>query len=78
MKLFFTADTAHVLKNIRDQLLSYVVFTISDATKCQHGLPSKKVQLEHVSAVVRFDEDRELKVAPKLSEIHLSNDILQR
>lgn len=72
-ELFFTADAAHVLKNIRGQLLNSVVFTISDATKCQHGLPSNKVQLEHVRAVVRLDEDRELKVAPKLSEIHLSN-----
>lgn len=72
-ELFFTADAAHVLKNIRGQLLSSVVFTISDATKCQHNLPSTEVKLEHVRAVVDFDKKRELKVAPKLSDIHVSN-----
>nr|XP_050038196.1 uncharacterized protein LOC126535352 isoform X1 [Dermacentor andersoni]XP_050042913.1 uncharacterized protein LOC126540168 isoform X1 [Dermacentor andersoni] len=72
-ELFFTADAAHVLKNIRGQLLSSVVFTISDATKCQHDLPSREVKLEHVRAVVDFDKKRELKVAPKLSDIHVSN-----
>lgn len=34
--------------------------------------PTLKVELEHMRAVVDFDEGQELKVAPKLSEIHLS------
>lgn len=33
----------------------------------------KEVKLEHVCAVVDYDKDRELKVAPKLSEIHVSS-----
>lgn len=52
-ELFFTADAVHILKNIRGQLLSSVVFSpSSDATKCQHDLPSREVKLEHVRAVV--------------------------
>lgn len=58
--------------NIRGQLLNSVDFTLSDATVCHHGLPSNKVKLEHVRAVVEYDSDKELKIAPKLSEVHIS------
>lgn len=71
-ELFFTADAAHVIKNIRGQLLNSVDFTLSDATVCHHGLPSNKVKLEHVRAVVEYDSDKELEIAPKLSEVHIS------
>uniref|UniRef100_A0A1E1X3B8 Putative tick transposon n=1 Tax=Amblyomma aureolatum TaxID=187763 RepID=A0A1E1X3B8_9ACAR len=71
-ELFFTADAAHVLKNIRGQLLNSSVFTLSDATVCQHGLPSNEVRIDHVRAVVQYDSDKELKVAPKLSEAHVT------
>lgn len=63
-ELFFTADAAHVLKNIRGQLLNSSVFTLSDATVCQHGLSSNEVRMGHVRAVVAYDSDKELKVAP--------------
>ncbi|XP_075752306.1 uncharacterized protein LOC142818019 [Rhipicephalus microplus] len=71
-ELFFTADAAHVLKNVKSQLLSSEVFFLSDATVCQHNLPSKEVNVDHVRSVIKYDAERELKVAPRLSELHIS------
>lgn len=75
-ELFFTADATHVLKNIRGQLLNSSVSALSDPAVCQHGMPSKEVKLEHVCTVVQYDADAdaegELKVACKLSEVHVS------
>ncbi|KAH8024151.1 hypothetical protein HPB51_021772 [Rhipicephalus microplus] len=71
-ELFFIADPAHVLKNLRGQLLSSEVLTLSEATVAKHGLPSSQVNLEYVQAVLEEDSKRELKVAPNLSEMHTS------
>ncbi|KAH6939891.1 hypothetical protein HPB50_022010 [Hyalomma asiaticum] len=71
-ELFFTADAAHVLKNVKSELLASEVFILSDATVGLHNLPSKEVRVDHVHSVIKYDADRELKVAPRLSEWHIS------
>ncbi|XP_077521077.1 uncharacterized protein LOC144132496 [Amblyomma americanum] len=73
MELFFNADAAHVLKNIKGQLITSHAFTLSEATASQCDLPSREVKLDHVHAVLEFDKERELKLAPKLSEAHVSS-----
>ncbi|KAL1467151.1 hypothetical protein MTO96_026279 [Rhipicephalus appendiculatus] len=70
--LFFIADPAHVLKNLRGQLLNSKVFTLSDAIVAKNGLPFSEVNLEYVEAVLEHDSKRELKVAPNLSEVHIN------
>ncbi|KAK8769034.1 hypothetical protein V5799_014500 [Amblyomma americanum] len=72
-ELFSTADAAHVFKNLRGQLLSSKVFALSDAIVLENNLSSPNVKLEHVQAVVDYDAERELKVAPVLSESHFSS-----
>lgn len=49
------------------------MFALSDATVLDNNLPSPNVKLEHVQAVVDYDAERELKVAPALSEVHVSS-----
>ncbi|XP_054917754.2 uncharacterized protein [Dermacentor andersoni] len=71
-ELFFISDPAHVLKNLKGQLLSSKVFTLSDTTVSRNGLTASKVKLEHVQAVLDYDAANELKVAPNLSETHIS------
>ncbi|KAH7977736.1 hypothetical protein HPB49_003354 [Dermacentor silvarum] len=56
------ADPAHVLKNLRGQLLSSSDLTLSDATVKENNLPSSQVKLEHVQAVLDYDAEHELKV----------------
>lgn len=69
---FFIAGPAHVLKNLRGQLLRSEVFTLSEATVAKHGLPSSQVNVGYVQAVLEEGSKRELKVAPNLSEMHSS------
>lgn len=50
--------------------MSSDVFTLSDASVCQYGLPSNQVKLDHVRAVIEYDAERELKVAIRLFKVH--------
>ncbi|KAH7950030.1 hypothetical protein HPB49_018801 [Dermacentor silvarum] len=61
-ELFFTSDAAHVIKKIQSQLLNSIDFTLTYATVWHHGLPSSKLKLEHVRAVVEHDYEKELKI----------------
>lgn len=71
-ELFFMADPAHVLKNIRGQFINSTVFSLGDETVARHQLPTSEVKLDYVEAVIEYDSSHELKVAPQLSEVHTS------
>ncbi|XP_075748256.1 uncharacterized protein LOC142814162 [Rhipicephalus microplus] len=71
-ELFFMADPAHVLQNFRGQLLNAKVCTLSEATVAKNSLPSTEVNVEYVELVLEYDYERELKVAPNVSEVHTS------
>lgn len=70
--LYFMPDAAHVLKNIRGQFLNSHTFTLGEDTVKLNHLPSATVNVDHVTAVLDFDEENELKIAPRLSDIHTS------
>ncbi|KAH7937391.1 hypothetical protein HPB49_011515 [Dermacentor silvarum] len=63
--LHFMADPAHVIKNLRAQLLRVSCFYLSNETVNQQGLPGNKEVLEH-------DSDNDLKIANGLSAVHVS------
>ncbi|XP_049271728.1 uncharacterized protein LOC119395051 [Rhipicephalus sanguineus] len=71
--LFFMADPAHVLKNIRAQLLRSETFTLGQETVKEQELPGEIVSVDHIKAVLEFDSDDDLKVANKLSDIHIGS-----
>ncbi|KAM7298224.1 uncharacterized protein ISCGN_018634 [Ixodes scapularis] len=71
-RLYFMADVAHLIKNIRGQLLRSEVFVLSKRTMEENGLPSARVKLEYLETALNMDKENELKVAPGLSEIHVS------
>ncbi|XP_049267586.1 uncharacterized protein LOC125756720 [Rhipicephalus sanguineus] len=72
-KLFFMADPAHVLKNIRAQLLRSETFALGQETVKKQGLPGKTVSIDHIKAVLEFDTDNDLKVSNKVSDIHIGS-----
>ncbi|XP_040358556.1 uncharacterized protein LOC120843569 [Ixodes scapularis] len=72
-QLYFMADPAHVLKNIRAQLLRSETFTLGEETLREHNLPGGTVDIHHVEAVLAYDANNELKIANRLSGIHVSN-----
>lgn len=71
--LFFMADPAHALKNIRAQLLRSETFTLGQETVKEQDLPGEIVSVGHIRAVLEFDSDDDLKIANKLSDIHIGS-----
>lgn len=71
-QLYFMADPAHVLKNVRAQLLRATCFYLGENTVTKQGLPGSKVDISDVQAVVDHDSDSDLKIAHGLSAIHVS------
>lgn len=72
-KLLFMADPAHVLKNIRAQLLRVDTFTLGEETVREHNLPGRTVDVDHVEAVLSYDSSNDLKIANRHSDIHVSS-----
>ncbi|KAH7973694.1 hypothetical protein HPB49_004016 [Dermacentor silvarum] len=72
MSLFFMADPSHVLKNVRGHLVRKDPMQVSDEIVAKYNLPSRVVSIEYVKAVLKLDAEQ-LKVAPNLSTLHVSN-----
>uniref|UniRef100_A0A1E1X2M4 Putative tick transposon n=1 Tax=Amblyomma aureolatum TaxID=187763 RepID=A0A1E1X2M4_9ACAR len=70
--LHFMADPAHVIKNLRAQLLRVSCFYLSTDTVNQQGLPGNKVDIKDVEEVLQHDSDDDLKIANGLSAVHVS------
>lgn len=71
--LNFMPDPAHVLKNIRRHLVRKDLFHLSNDIVSKFNLPTSVVSIQHVENVIQQQNDQQLKVAPGLSEIHVSN-----
>lgn len=72
-RLYFMADVAHLLKNIRAQLIRSDIFFLSKRIVEENGLPTNIIKLEYIDATLKLDKENELKVAPHMSDIHLSD-----
>ncbi|KAG0415030.1 hypothetical protein HPB47_007804 [Ixodes persulcatus] len=68
------ADVAYLLKNIRVQLIRSDIFFLSKQIVEENGLPTDIVKLEYIDATLKLDKENELKVAPHMLDIHLSDD----
>ena len=68
--IYFLADIPHLLKNIRNCLLTKDVALPPDVL-VKENLISPKVSIQHIAAVINHEEDNELKIAPVLSRHHV-------
>ncbi|XP_037568127.2 uncharacterized protein LOC119448999 [Dermacentor silvarum] len=66
------ADPAHVIKNLRAQLLRVSCFYLSNETVNEQGLPGNKVDIKHVEEVLEHDSNNDLKIANGLTAVHVS------
>lgn len=66
------AHVAHSLHNIQGHLLHSDVFFLSKHAVQENGLSSAGVKVEYIDTSLQLDRGKELKVAPALSHIHLS------
>ncbi|XP_034048143.1 uncharacterized protein LOC117529457 isoform X2 [Thalassophryne amazonica] len=72
MWLYFLADVPHVFKNIKASLVNGQTFTLPDSLVREHGLNSHHVSIEPLKDLVDFQDDLDLKLAPKLTKAALT------
>ena len=65
--LHFLADVPHVFKNIKSAIIRGNIFTLSDEIVEKHQLKSSTVSVEPLTDLAKFQEDLDLKLAPKLN-----------
>lgn len=65
--LYFLADVPHVFKNIKSAVIRGNTFTLSDTIVEKYHLKSKSVNVDPLNDLARFQENLDLKVAPKLT-----------
>lgn len=65
--LHFLADIPHVLKNLCSALCRQKTFTLTEDMCSMNGLPSREVCLSHITYLASFQDQKDLKLAPKLT-----------
>ncbi len=60
------ADATHLLKNLRNCLLSWGKVSLPNNVVSREGLVSSEVNVDAFVRVIQFQENKELKIAPKL------------
>ena len=64
--MYITADPPHLLKNIKQALISNHIITIPDNIVCKYNLLSNKIELRHFNELMSIQENCELLLTPKL------------
>lgn len=65
--LYVMADVPHLVKNLRSMFINNKIITLPDDVVRDNKLPCNSVTLEPLEALVKFQEDKELLLAPKLT-----------
>ena len=68
----FLADVPHLLKNIRGAICGKKSIILSPDIVEKYGLNSRSVCKEHIKALIDFQENLELKVAPDLNALSIN------
>lgn len=70
--LFFMHDVPHIVKNLWASEVKGNIIRLSDAVVDKFDLPSNEVSVTHVRELLAFQSDKDLKIAPKLTEAHVN------
>ncbi|XP_049272046.1 transposable element P transposase [Rhipicephalus sanguineus] len=65
-RLYFIADVAHLLKNLRNHFTRRQSFFLPDDIVTKLKLPPNEAKIEHVKALVQIDAKLDLNLAPHL------------
>lgn len=69
--LYFLADVPHLIKNLKQALLTHKrLFLLKEIVEA-HNLPSNYVSVDHVADLLEFQRNKDLKLAPKLTDVIL-------
>jgi len=67
-RLYFMADTPHLLKNLRNCLLTQMI-VLPPSTVVKAGLPHNQVSMEHVRQLVDLQDDMQLKAPSEFADL---------
>lgn len=70
-QLHFMADVPHLLKNIRSAFLKHKMVLPAEIV-AKMNLPTPQVDSSHVTALINEQENKELKLAPRLTPRHVN------
>lgn len=70
-RLYFMADSPHLLKNVRNCLLNQSIILPASTVSSFH-LPTDHVSLDHVHNLITIQDDKQLKLTPSLTKAHVS------
>lgn len=70
--LYFMHDVPHIVKNLWASPAKGNTTYLSDAIVEKFMLPSNEVSVAHVSKLLTFQEEKDLKLTPKLTTFHVS------
>ena len=66
--IVFLADVPHLLKNMRNALVNNNIIIHSEFQQ-EYNLPTNIAKYSHIVAVMDFDKDKKLKIAPHLAKV---------
>jgi len=74
--LYVIADPPHLLKNLKQALISNKEITISENTVHKYKLPTNKIHLSHFDELLNIQENSELLLTPrfKITDIKSTNN----
>ncbi|XP_072751046.1 uncharacterized protein [Anoplolepis gracilipes] len=64
--LYFIADIPHLLKNLKEALVSNGFFILPDEFVQKYNLPSNRVEITHFNELIEFQKDLEFLLTPRL------------
>jgi len=64
--LYFIADIPHLLKNLKEALVSNRFFILPDEFIKKYNLPSNRVEITHFNELIESQKDLEFLLTPKL------------
>lgn len=71
-RLYVVADVPHLLKNLSNSLLNNGSIKLSSDLQEKYKLTSDLVEQQHLENLLQFQEEKELKLAPKLRDYILN------
>lgn len=72
-KLFFLADAPHLLKNLKNSLLSNKIISIPETFRNAHNIEFPVVKSKHLDELLELQKNLEFKLTPKINVTDMKN-----
>lgn len=67
-KVFFIADVPHLFKNVKAMLVTNKIIRLPISIQEKYNLPTDVIRVEHILDLIKYQEELNFKLVPKLTE----------